>query len=291
MNSDREYLAAGYALESLAPEELVQARELLLVDETFQRDVASFVETMGLLAASDEPIRPSSATEQAILAIPGRSSTSETSGPVHSMDGRDAAPGDHVAAGQAGYELAADDAGEPPAAAPRSPRPEKPHSRSRAATLFALAASVLLVVAVVLGGVALDAHQEREDLRETLIALEAERDEGDDSEEAALLLGAPDLASTHVEAGDGSSVTVAYSVSQQLMLVTPHDMEEPQDGQDLQMWVIDDTGAHDAGLMGVEASSLVSDQAFDEDVAFGITVEPAGGSPEPTSDPIIVAEL
>lgn len=287
MDSDREYLAAGYALDTLEPEEMAEAREIFSGDQAFRDEVASYTETLAMLATSDEPVTPSEETDRAILAIPGRES-GPAAGPtdVGSSGAGDGADAD-------GSDIATGADGVGPVGGSRAGRGETgarggddaPRRRSRAATMFALAASVLLVAAAVLGGIALNAHQDREELRETLIAMEAQGDQADQ------LLGAPDLASTHVEAGDGSSVTVAYSVSQQLILVTPHDMDAPAAGEDLQMWVIDEDGAHDAGLMGVEASSLVSDREFADDAAVGITVEPEGGSPEPTSDPIIVAEL
>jgi len=52
MNADREYLAAGCALGTLAEAEMLEARELEAADPTFAQDVQSFRETMGLLADS-----------------------------------------------------------------------------------------------------------------------------------------------------------------------------------------------------------------------------------------------
>lgn len=257
MHADREHLAAGYVLGGLSADEVAQAEQLLHDDVDFAREVADFEETMALVAADDEPIAPSEETARAILAIPGHEAHAEPAAQHH-------AP---TAEAQADRE-----------AAPRA-------RRNRPALYFALAASLLLLLCAVLGGTALRTHAENEQLRETVAGLDAEQ------EHAERLLGAPDLAASHVEAEDGSSVTVSSSVAEQLILVTPHDMDDPDAGQDLQMWIIDEDGAHDAGLMTAEGPAVITGRAFSAEAAFGITVEPEGGSEEPTSEPLVVAEL
>ncbi|GAA1182795.1 anti-sigma factor domain-containing protein [Nesterenkonia xinjiangensis] len=257
MHADREYLAAGYVLGGLDVEEIAQAEQLLQDDAGFAREVADFEETMALVAADDDQVAPSEEAARAILAIPG---------PRPSAD------------------AAAQDVA--PATEPRPDADRRPRARRNGPALyFALAASLLLLLCAVLGGTALRIHAENEQLRETVAGL------GSEQEHSEQLLGAPDLEARHVEVGDGSSVTVSFSVAEQLILVTPHDMDDPAEGEDLQMWIIDQDGAHDAGLMTAEGPAVISGRPFSADAAFGITVEPEGGSEEPTSDPLVVAEL
>lgn len=257
MHTDREYLAAGYVIGGLSADEAAEAERLLHEDVEFAREVADFEETMALVAADDEPMAPSEETAQAILSIPRQNILAASGEPV-----RGSAPERGPVTG-----------------------PGRQVRRNRPALYFALAASFLLLLCAVLGGVALRAQAENEQLRETVAGLDAEQ------QQVQRLLGAPDLAAQHVEVGDGSSVTVSYSVTEQLILVTPHDMEGPEEGQDLQMWIIDQDGAHDAGLMTAEGPAVVTGPSFSADAAVGITVEPEGGSEEPTSEPLVVAEL
>ncbi|WP_010523842.1 anti-sigma factor domain-containing protein [Nesterenkonia sp. F] len=263
MDADREYLAAGRVLGGLSESEQAEADRLWAQDESFREEVASFEETMGLLAATDEPVVPSDDVERAILEIPA--ATGQTAAEPGAVREQGTSAADEASAGTVGART------RPPRRGP--------------AMLFALAASVLLLVAVVLGGVALDAHQDRQDLQAQVEEMESQR------QQAESLLGAPDLDTRRMETPDGAQVTLSYSVEQQAMMVMPHQVEDPGESEDLQMWIIDEDGAHDVGLMSAQGPSMVTGQDFGESATFGVTLEPEGGSPQPTSDPVMVAEL
>lgn len=263
MDADREYLAAGLVLGGLSDAERAEADRLHQQDESFREEVVSFEETMGLLAATDEPVAPSEDVERAILEIPA--ATDRTTAEPHEVREQDASAAGEASAGAA-------------------ERPARPPRRGPA-MLFALAASVLLLVAVVLGGLALDAHQERQELQAQMEEMESQR------QQAESLLGAPDLDTRRMETPDGAQVTLSYSVEQQAMMVMPHQVEDPGESEDLQMWIIDDDGAHDAGLMPTDGPAMITTRSFGESATFGVTVEPEGGSPQPTSDPVMAAEL
>ena len=259
MNADREYLAAGCALGTLAEAEMLEARDLEAADPTFAQDVQSFRETMGLLADSDDGIAPSADVEAAILAIPKQ----------HAQ----VAPAESVS--------------QPEPVSETGPFAEtQPAPRKRPmTTLFALAASTLLVLSAVLAGALVNQQQDSAEIEDSLTAAEAER------ERAQRLLSASDLSFTEAEASVGGSLSLAYSVSERMMQLTPHDMPELPEDQTMQLWLIDDSGAQSAGLMTGAQTELLTDVAVAEDMTFGITVEPAGGSDEPTSEPVLLADL
>lgn len=256
MNADREYLAAGCALGTLAEAEVLEARELEAADPTFAQDVQSFRETLGLLADSDDGIAPSAQVEAAILAIPKQHAQFAPAEPASR----------HEAVSQ-------------PESAPAAPR-KRPLT-----TLFALAASTLLVLSAVLAGALVNQQQDSAEIEDSLTAAEAER------ERAQRLLSASDLSFTEAEASVGGSLSLAYSVSERMMQLTPHDMPELPEDQTMQLWLIDDSGAQSAGLMTGTQTELLTDVAMADDMTFGITVEPAGGSDEPTSEPVLLADL
>lgn len=256
MHADHEYLAAGYVLGGLAPEELELAHSLNESDPEFRKEVAAFSDTMALISESDEPIEPSPDVEAAILNIPSKAASPE---------------------------------GEPdsPEAEPSPSTPDAAPSRHARMTqaVFALAASTLVIVAAVLGTMLFNQVQQAQEVEQSLTAAEQER------EKMELLLGAPDLSAAHVESAAGGSVTVTYSMDASMIHIVPHDVPSPSADESMQMWLIDEEGPQSLGLMSGESSEMLDSVDLVEGVAFGVTIEPSGGSPQPTDDPIIVAEL
>ena len=104
---------------------------------------------------------------------------------------------------------------------------------------------------------------------------------------AESVLGASDAQSTTVEVGEASA-TVTHSDSVGRAVIVTDDMPPPPEGQVYQLWLQQPDGAMvSAGLMPVapDQTVLLEGDAATA-TAAGITVEPAGGSPEPTTDPI-----
>lgn len=71
------------------------------------------------------------------------------------------------------------------------------------------------------------------------------------------------------------------------------DLPELPEGQTYEMWTIDEEEPESCGLF--DSSEGPSVEAIDQSLTgaetFAITVEPEGGSPQPTSDPIVTADL
>jgi anti-sigma-K factor RskA len=256
MHADHEYLAAGYVLGGLSAEDQELAESFNDSDPEFREAVASFSDTMALLSESDEPVAPSAGTEAAILGIPGQGASA---GEAHGST--------NVAEQQV------------------TPNPVRTRRTRITQIMFSLAASTLVIVAAVLGAMLFNQMQQAEEMEQSLTAAEQER------EQMEQLLGAPDLAAAHVESAAGGTVTVTYSMNAQMMHVVPHDVPAPSSDESLQMWLIDEEGPHSLGLMSGEEPEMLEAVDLAEGVAFGVTIEPSGGSPEPTDDPIIVAEL
>jgi anti-sigma-K factor RskA len=166
-----------------------------------------------------------------------------------------------------------------------TPNPVRTRRARITQIVFSLAASTLVIVAAVLGAMLFNQMQQAQEMEQSLTAAEQER------ERMEQLLGAPDLAAAHAESAAGGTVTVSYSMEAQMMHIVPHDVPAPSSDESLQMWLIDEEGPHSLGLMSGEESEMLEAVDLAEGVAFGVTIEPSGGSPEPTDDPIIVAEL
>ena len=104
---------------------------------------------------------------------------------------------------------------------------------------------------------------------------------------AESVLSADDAQSTTLELGEASA-TVVHSDSLGRAVLVTDDMPPPPEGKVYQVWLDQpDGGMVSAALMPVDPDQTV---VLDGDAAtatgVGITVEPAGGSPEPTTEPI-----
>jgi len=99
---------------------------------------------------------------------------------------------------------------------------------------------------------------------------------------------APDARQFTTHGPDGSTVTVYRSVSLDKAVVVARDLAAAPDGKVYQLWLQDPAGTmRPAGFLsaGASTSATLSGAAATAKGA-GITVEPVGGSPAPTSNPV-----
>lgn len=109
--------------------------------------------------------------------------------------------------------------------------------------------------------------------------------------EIAQLAEAPD-AQQVTQQVDGTEVTLIWSEVEQRSAIVAEGLPDVGDDRTYELWYIDESGAVPAGTFDVrddEAWRLLEGE-FRPGVVVGITVEPAGGSPQPTSDPVVVFE-
>lgn len=98
-----------------------------------------------------------------------------------------------------------------------------------------------------------------------------------------------------IAAGDARTVTASvadqearldYSLELGAAVVTFDDLPAVSTDRTYELWVIDETGATPAGLFrpGVGTTQVLLDEPVAAGVTIGLTVEPAGGSPQPTGE-------
>jgi anti-sigma-K factor RskA len=108
----------------------------------------------------------------------------------------------------------------------------------------------------------------------------------------AAVLAAPDAHVENMPATAGGTVTAVTSVLERQAVVTSAHLPGLTSGRVYQLWVISSSGAaRSAGLMAfTEAGS--ADPVLTHDVVpgdhLGITVEPAGGTAQPTTAPVVL---
>lgn len=113
------------------------------------------------------------------------------------------------------------------------------------------------------------------------------------AEQLEEVLAAPDATTVTAEGPEGSLGRVVASGARGEAVFVSSGLASAPDEHTYELWLIDDTGATSAGLFdpvdGRATELLAGDIAGT--AAIGVTVEPAGGSSEPTTDPVMVFEL
>ncbi|MEV8316552.1 anti-sigma factor [Streptomyces sp. NPDC059900] len=166
---------------------------------------------------------------------------------------------------------------------PHTPPPGKTGGgagRGRQLSRFALAAC--LAAAAAFGGVAVWQHERADEAGERAQQAQAR------SEELAKVLAAPDAKASTGRLTDGATGTVVVAKSLNQAAFVAARMPGPPSGKVYQLWFNDDGTMRSAGLMDPDRSTeaVLLDGPVDQASGIGITVEPAGGSKEPTSDPV-----
>ncbi|WP_408897641.1 anti-sigma factor domain-containing protein [Nocardioides sp. R1-1] len=110
---------------------------------------------------------------------------------------------------------------------------------------------------------------------------------------AERILAASDATSIEKSFPDGSSATIVVSRSEGKALIRTTDMALAPDGKAYELWLQTPAGEMvPAGLMPDDPdTTYVLDGDASEATGVGITVEPDGGSPQPTSEPIALFAL
>lgn len=108
--------------------------------------------------------------------------------------------------------------------------------------------------------------------------------------EMSAIAEAPDVQSATHELDGGGEVTLVWSAEQGRSGVVVEGLPDLGAEETYELWYIDDSGAEPAGTFDVAGDETwrVLEGDFRPGVAVGVTVEPAGGSPEPTTEPIVV---
>ncbi|MEU2246272.1 anti-sigma factor [Streptomyces sp. NPDC019224] len=176
---------------------------------------------------------------------------------------------------------------EPPSLPRRARSPDRRGGAGRWSR-FALAAC--LAAAAGFGGIAVWQHQEARDAQRQADAARLR------AEQVAEVLAAPDAKTSSGTLEDGAKGTVVVSRSEDRAVFLATGLAEAPAGKVYQLWFADGGTMRPAGLMHASGPSSTTyttllDGPVDGATGMGVTVEPAGGSTRPTSDPVALMEL
>ncbi|MEU7579810.1 anti-sigma factor [Streptomyces sp. NPDC041068] len=161
--------------------------------------------------------------------------------------------------------------------------PQRGGVRTWSRSLPRLALAACLAAATALGGTAVWQHRSAEEARQQ--AQRAERQ----ADALAAVLAAPDARTSTGRLGGDATATVVVSRARDRAAVLVSDLPKPEDGRVYQLW-FDDGGKkmRSAGFLqgsGGESATLLDGPVGDAS-GMGVTVEPAGGSAQPTTAPL-----
>lgn len=141
-----------------------------------------------------------------------------------------------------------------------------------AGTPLQVAAAALLVAVVVLG-VLLVQHQRQLDDQRHLVA------------EISSVLNDPNRVVTTKDFASGGRGTAVVSNGEAVFLAT--DLPSVAPDRTYQLWVMSPGSTRSAGLLGRGSGAQLLVPTVRPGEALGVTLEPAGGSPQPTTAPLV----
>lgn len=268
--TDPHQLMAGYALDALGVEDRAAFESHLRTCADCQRELAELGPAVAELSAISQATPPPQLRDDVLSAI-----GEIRQGAPEPVD--QPAPNQIDHRPRHGLPALPEDE---PAVVPRE------HSRARmrriARTVSAVVGAAALVAVIALGGWAyargklIDSYQA-------------------DSAAVSRVLGAPDAQIYHQSSPHGMVVTYVVSQQRNLALAVPEDVTDPGEDRTYQLWTVQ---------LQDGDKTFVPDRTFDSaggpvvltgDVAsaaaLGITVEPDGGSRQPTTEPFAVQSL
>lgn len=318
MNEQDRDLTGAWALNALDAEERARIEELFAQGSEAAGEARSFEETAAELAAGLEPEAPRPELKSSLMARIART-------PQHSVESSEPAVPAEVTQDDSATGPTHRRADVPPHVPenedenvddgrhqhddPHEGRAENEDGDEDQATVIpldryrssvrrsrwlAVAAAALMVTSVAGVGLWSAERAAQDEDRATIEALQSQQAASDEERQMiSALLTAEDTSQLTVPSETGGTLHVMYSRDQQSMIVQGADLPELPSDSTYQLWIIGDGGDsfEDAGLITEPGQTVMAHEELPPESLIGLTVEPAGGSEQPTTDPIASSEL
>jgi len=275
-DDDLRSLTAAYALGAVDADEAAEFEAILEGDPVLRAEVEEIRATAAVLAFTTEPVDPSPRLKSDLMAmLDATPQLPPLEAPAEApVDDRRAAPVTELRPGSA-------------SAAPTAPRGRLGSASSRASERWfrkpgALIGVAAAAVVLVVGGVVVGTNPGGPGSSQTPVASAYER-----------VTTASDVVIDKRDVVGGGTATVYFSASEAKTAVVLNDAAPLPEGRVLQMWYVGQSGPVSAGVMSSTdgAGHAVLDGTYTPGDTVAITVEPEGGSEQPTSEPIVAVTV
>jgi len=274
-NNDLVNLSGAYALNALDPAEKEAFEAFIAESPETRYEVTELLDTAVVLGLAVDPIEPSTDLRASLMAkiaqtpqlAPLASTTPVVQAgpaPLPTVSDTEIAPAAEPVVTASSFEPTATD--------------RKTNARwftRPAAVLASMAAAVALIA----GGVVVS---------NTVAENQVNQAQAD---KLALIMSAADVQQVSADVAGGGSATVAWSIARASSVVMVDGVAALPSDKVYELWYIDKDGARPAGTFSVDSSGedawRVLDGKMKTGDTIGVTVEPAGGSDTPTTDPIL----
>jgi anti-sigma-K factor RskA len=278
-------LAGAYALHALNAEEAAEYERYLARSEQARIEAAELSDTAVALGLAAAPVQPSSGLKASLMAqlastpqlapltAPAAPTTAEPVEPAGPAAVTDAPPA-VIPIGSASGTGAARSQGS------AADRAQRRWFQRPAGYLVAAAAAVALFVGGTFTGQAIFGGQDDQFAQQQAASL-------------AEINAAPDTQRASTETAGGQEATLVWSGELGLSAIIVDDLPALGDNEDYQLWYIGEAGPVSAGTFDSEGSGTVwrvLDGTMSAGDTVGVTVEPKGGSEQPTTDPIVAIQ-
>lgn len=296
-DTDPRELTGAYALDAVSPEEAAAFEQAAESSEALRDEVDGLQETAALLGLASAPVTPSERMKLDLMAKIASTPQLPAVAPAATSAARPDGAADAVAPAAAAAPTApiADVAPAAPApspvaadgSTPAAPITGRAEARARTRWLTRptgiLVAAVAAVALFIGGGV----------VGSVLTNVTAPT--AVDASAAALadILAADDAQRASAPIETGGTATLVWSNSLGRSAVLVDGLPELPEGKVYEAWYIDPSGPASAGTFTpADAGTTwhVLDGTMSAGDAVGVTVEPAGGSEQPTTTPIVVMQ-
>lgn len=274
-------LTGAYALNALSEAERAEVEKYLSESEEARTEVTELSDTAVMLGLSSTPVAPSPELKSNIMALiastPQLTATPKTEGRTDAepkLAAVTALPEAPSAAPSAAEHAAIRDI----AAGPAEARAQSRWYRRPLNLIVAAAAAVALFAGGTVAG-----QQFTDSGYQQAMA---------DAAMLAEITAASDVERSVSDVAGGGTATLVWSESLQRSAMMFESLPELADDRVYQLWYIGDDGAVGAGILEASSDSnwRVLEGSMGGASAVGVTVEPEGGSEQPTTDPIVVID-
>ncbi|WP_254654502.1 anti-sigma factor [Clavibacter tessellarius] len=279
-DDDLRSLTAAYALGAVDDDEAAEFEAILEGDPVLRAEVEEIRATAAGLAFATEPVAPSPRLKSDLMAmLDATPQLPPLEAPAEApADDRPAAPVTELRPAAGTPSASAGPTAPGGRLGSASARASERWFRKPGALLGVAAAAVVLVV----GGVVVGTNAGVPGSSESPVASAYER-----------VTTASDVVIDKRDVVGGGTATVYFSASEAKTAVVLNDAAPLPEGRVLQMWYVSQSGPVSAGVMPSDggAGHAVLAGTYTPGDTVAITVEPEGGSEQPTSEPIVAVTV